>query len=94
MCDDMYSLQSLFGLSRKKLAAAPKIRRGRETFYDYRAILRCMEGLLKHTGEDAAWLSDPTRRRTVLTGVLFRAKKEAKPKIADAFAEKLLPYLH
>jgi hypothetical protein len=95
MCDGTYSLQSLFGLTRKKLsAAAPAIRRGRKLFYDYRAVLRCMEGLLKHTGEDAAWLSDLSRRRTVLTGVLFRAKQEARPKIADAFTKTLLPYLN
>jgi hypothetical protein len=94
MCDVMDSLQSLFGLSRKKLAAAPKIRRGRETFYDYRAVLHCMDTLLKQSGERAAWLPDPERRRTVLAGILFRAKQEAEPKIADAFAKTLLPYLN
>lgn len=94
MCRDIYSLQSLFGLSRKKLAATPKIRRGRETFYDYRAVLHCMDALLKQSGERAAWLPDPERRRTVLTGILFRAKQEAQPKIADAFAKTLVPYLH
>ena len=95
MCNDVYSLQSLFGLSRKKLSVAgPGSRRGREFFYDYHAVLRCMDALLKNTGEDAPWLPDLSRRRTVLTGVLFRAKQEAEPKIADAFAKKLLPYLN
>jgi hypothetical protein len=95
MCNDTYSLQSLFGLSRRKLSvAAPGIRRGRELFYDYRAVLRCMEALLKNTGKDATWLPDSSRRQTVLTGVLFRAKREAEPKIADAFAKTLLPYLN
>ena len=94
MCDGRYSLQSLFGVSRKKLAAAPKIRRGRETFYDYRAVLDCMDTLLKQSGERAAWLPDQERRRTVLTGIFFRAKQEATPKIADAFAKILLPHLN
>lgn len=95
MCGNTYSLQSLFGLSRKKLSeAAPGIRRGRELFYNYRAVLRCMQGLLEHTGKDAAWLRDPSRRRMVMTGVIFRAKQEAKPRIADAFTKTLVPYLN
>ena len=95
MCDDMYSLQSLFGLSRKKLSAAGSgVRRGREFFYDYRAVLRCMEALLKQTGKNADWLPDLSRRRTVLTGVLFRAKQEAKLEIAAEFEQTLVPHLN
>jgi hypothetical protein len=94
MCDDMYSLQSLFGLSRKQLVGKPGIRRGREVFYDYQSVLNRMDKLLKQSGERAAWLRDAERRRTVLTGILFRAQQEAEPKIADAFAKTLLPYLN
>lgn len=95
MCNDMYSLQSLFGLSRKKLSAAGLgTRRGRSFFYDYRAVLRCMEELLKQTGEDADWLPEPSRRRTVLTGILFRAKQEAKREIAAEFEQTLIPHLN
>ena len=95
MCGGLYSLQSLFGLRRKRLSAAGSaIRRGRETRYNYRAVLRCMVALLKQTGPTARWLPDATRRRTVLTGVLFRAREKAKPEICEAFAKALLPYLN
>jgi len=87
------SLQWLFGLSRKKLSMArPPIKGGREIFYDYRGILACMDALLKQTGPNADWLSDPSRRETVLTGVIFRARREAKRRIRRAFEKKLLPY--
>jgi len=88
------SLQWLFGLSRKKLSMArPAIKKGRESFYCYRAVLACMEALLKQAGPNAYWLPDPVRRQTVLTGVVFRARGEAKPRIRKAFERKLLPYL-
>jgi hypothetical protein len=93
--DEMYSLTSLFGLSRKKLSAAgPPIRRGRESFYDYRAVLRCMVALLKQTGPDAPWLPDAIQRRIVLICILLRARQEATPKIREAFDKKLVPYLN
>jgi hypothetical protein len=88
------SLQWLFGLSRKKLSMArPAIKKGRENFYGYRAVLACMEALLKQAGPNAYWLPDPARRQTVLTGVVFRARREAKPRIRKAFERKLLLYL-
>ena len=94
MCYGTYSLQSLFGLRRKKLSAAGHpIRRRREAFYGHKAVLRCMVALLKQTGPAASWLPDPTRRRTVLTGVLFRAQQKSTPKIRDAFAKTLVPYV-
>jgi hypothetical protein len=94
MCNGIYSLQSLFGLSRKKLSAAGAgIRRGRETFYDYRAVLACMDALLKQTGPCAHWLPDTERRRTVLTGILFCAREEATSEICEAFDRTLLPHL-
>ena len=40
-----------------------------------------MEALLKQTGPNAYWLPDPARRQIILTGVVFRARQEAKPKI-------------
>jgi hypothetical protein len=93
--DEMYSLPSLFGLSRKKLSAAGRpIRRGRESFYDYRAVLRCIVALLKQTGPDAPWLPDATQRRIVLICILLRARQEATPKIREAFDKKLVPYLN
>ena len=94
MCDETYSLQSLFGLSRKKLSAAGSgIRRGRETFHDYRDVLACMDALLKQRGRGAQWLPDTEQRRTVLTGILFRAEQEATPEISEAFRRTLLPHL-
>lgn len=51
------SLQWLFGLRRKRLSMArPALRRGREIFYNYRAVLACMDALLKQTGANAHWL--------------------------------------
>jgi hypothetical protein len=95
MYDDIYSLQSLFGLGRKKLSAAGSgIPRGRETFYGYCAVLACMDALLKQTGSGAHWLPAPARRRTVLTGILFRARQEATPKIREAFERTLVPHLN
>lgn len=94
MCDDYKeSLQSLFDLHRKKLAPAPQIRVGREVFYDYRAVLRCMDTLLKHPKERPHWLPNPDRRRTVLTGILSRAQQQATPEIREAFEKTLRPYL-
>jgi hypothetical protein len=94
MCDRTYSLQSLFGLSRKKLSAAGSgIRRGRETFYDYSAVLACMDALLKQRGPGTHWLPDTERRRTVLIGILFRARQKAAPEISEAFERTLLPHL-
>lgn len=88
------SLQWLFGLSRKKLSMAkPPITKGREISYDYRAVLACMEALLKQAGPNAYWLPDPARRQIVLTGILFRARQEARPRIREAFERKLVPYL-
>jgi hypothetical protein len=88
------SLQWLFGLRRKSLSmAGPAIREGRETFYDYRGVLACMDALLKRTGANASWLADARRRQTVLTGVLFRGKQEATPKIFKAFRKTLLSHL-
>jgi hypothetical protein len=95
MCNGMSSLQSLFGLGRKRLSAArPAMRRGRETFYDYRAVLCCMVALLKQTGRAARWLPDAARRRTVLTRILFRARQKATPEIREAFERTLLPHLN
>ncbi len=95
MCNGDYSLQSLFGLRRKKLTAAGKgNRRGREIFYDYRDVLACMDALLKQTGSNAYWLPDPDRRQTVLTGILFRARQEAKPTIRRRFEKTLVPHLN
>ena len=88
------SLQWLFGLRRKKLSMArPAIKEGREIFYDYRGVLACMEALLKEAGPNAYWLPDPARRQTVLAGVVFRARQNAKPKIRKAFEKTLLFHL-
>jgi hypothetical protein len=95
MCNGTYSLQSLFGLRRKKLSAAGHgNRRGRKIVYDYHAVLCCMVALLKQTGQAAPWLPDGTRRRIVLAGILLRARQEATPEISDAFAKELGPYLN
>jgi hypothetical protein len=94
MCGGMNSLQSLFGLSRKKLSAAGSgIRVGRERFYNYRAVLSCMNALLKEKGRNACWLLDTDRRRTVLTGILSRARQKATDEIYHAFEVTLRPYL-
>src|SRR4029077_15266697 len=71
MSSGIYSLESLFGVSRKLLPPSlPMRREGRAFLYDYRSLLICMEALLKsHT-----WLTDAELRRTVLTGVIHRAK--------------------
>ena len=89
------SLQWLFGLRRKRLSmAGPAIREGRETFYDYRGVLACMDALLKQRGRCAHWLPDAEQCRTVLTGILFRAEQEATPEISEAFRKTLLPHLN
>jgi hypothetical protein len=94
MCGDD-SLQWLFGLRKKRLSMArPALRQGREIFYDYRGVLACMDALLKQTGSNAYWLPDASRRETVLTGVLFRARQKAKPKILKEFEKTLLPHLN
>lgn len=83
MCGDGYCLQSLFGIDRKKLSAAGSgVRRGRETFYDYRAVLACMEALIRQTGPGAHWLPDTEPRRIVLTSILFRARQGRRLKSA------------
>jgi hypothetical protein len=88
------SLQRLFGLSRKRLSMArPALRRGREIFYDYWAVLACMDALLKQTGANAYWLADAALRQTVLNGILFRARQIAKPRIRKKFEKTLLPYV-
>ncbi len=95
MCGSIDSLQWLFGLGRKRLVmAGPPIREGREIFYNYRGVLACMDALLKQTGSNAYWLPDPDRRKIILTGVLFRARKEATPQIRKAFEETLHPFLN
>jgi hypothetical protein len=73
--------------------AKPRIRRVRETFYDYWGVLACMDALLKQSPENAYWLPDASRRRTVLIGILVRARQEATPKIRKTFEATLLPYL-
>jgi len=94
MCGPGDSLQNLFGLSRKRLSMAdPAIRHGRETFYDYRGVLACMDALLKQSPENSYWLPDATRRRLVITGILLRARQEATPKIRKAFEGMLLRYM-
>jgi hypothetical protein len=95
MCGNIHSLQSLFGLSRKILSAGkPAIQRGRETFYNYENVLTCMDVLLKDAGPSARWLPNPAVRRTVLTGILFRAEQQARVEIHKAFEKTLLPYLN
>jgi hypothetical protein len=94
MCGPGDSLQNLFGLSRKRLSMAkPPIRRRRETFYDYQGVLACMDALLKQSPQNAYWLPDAARRRTVIIGILVRARQEATPMIFEAFEGTLLPYL-
>lgn len=94
MCGTGDSLQNLFGLSRKRLSMAkPLIRRGRQTFYDYRAVVACMTALLKQSPQNAYWIRDPARRRRVVNGILLRARQKATAKIRKAFEATLLPYL-
>ncbi|MEP6698848.1 MAG: hypothetical protein ABJB09_03880, partial [Verrucomicrobiota bacterium] len=84
------SLQSLFRVSRKSLPAVlPRSRDGRAILYDYRALLISMHVLLSSN----RWLSDPGRRKTVLSGVVWRAMKVASPDIAAAVDSTLAPFL-
>lgn len=88
------SLQWLFGLRRNRLSiASPRIQQGREIFYDYRGVLACMDALLKQAGPAAPWLPDPIKRQTVLAGIVFRVRKEAKPRIRKRFEKILLSHL-
>ena len=72
-------LERLFGVDRHKL---PKsllcVRRGRRVFYDFRAVLECMEELMKN----GRWLTDVRRRKLVLSRIVYRAKHIGKPKLA------------
>jgi len=94
MTKGTYSLENLFGRSRKMLPTAlPHRRMGQKILYGHRAVLKCMHTLLKEAGRRDPWLQDASIRRKVLQGVAARAQRVATPKIAAAFDAALSNYL-
>ncbi len=80
----MYSLEQLFGRSRKLLPVKlPHRRRGRQILYGWRAVLRCMDFLLSEQKGRHKWLPDSVSRAYILKAILERAKLKAKPEITS-----------
>jgi hypothetical protein len=87
---NMIGLQELFGMHRNRFPKKlPKFKRGRETLYDYRAVVKIMAALL---GEESPkrkrptrgrarqrWLGKPDLRRRVLGGIETRINSFGSP---------------
>jgi hypothetical protein len=90
MSKDMYSLESLFGRSRKLLPTALRRHRvGRNFFYGHHAVLQCIDALLEEKNRRTPWLPDPAIRQFVLAGILIRAQATAAPEILADFEQTL-----
>jgi hypothetical protein len=102
---NMLRLQELFGMERhqfpKKL---PSIRKGRETLYDYRAVVMIMDALLsgkirrkrKRSGRPTQmpWLNGPSLRTRVLSGIKARLNSfPVRRRIKAAFLSVVLHQL-
>jgi hypothetical protein len=90
----VYSLENLFGRSRKLLPTAlPSRRVGRKLFYGHQAVLKCIEGLLAEKNRRSPWLLDPNVRESVLVALLDRARRLATPDILDGFEAAIRDHL-
>ena len=79
----MQKLQELFEMERHQFPKSlPNISKGRETFYDYRAVATIMDALLTEKPKEKRrklgrspripWLNDPRLRMRVLRGIETR----------------------
>jgi hypothetical protein len=95
MAGEVLCLQTLFGVNRHRLPKSLScVRRGRETFYDLGAFMKCLISLLNCKVPHLAWLPDADQRNRVLTGVIRRARdSSAGPELADILERLLRPYL-
>jgi hypothetical protein len=99
---NMRRLQELFGMERHRFPKKLRtFERGRETLYDYRAVVKIMKTLLKEDlGEKPVrgktrrlWPRADLRTR-VLSGIAARIKiVPTKKKIATAFVNMIRPHL-
>jgi hypothetical protein len=91
MSGEVYSLVDLFGMDRHNLPKSlPCTRRGRRKFYNFGAVIRCMDILL----ESKRWLLDPSVRNRVITGTVGRARDFGPgPDVAAALQKFFTPYL-
>jgi hypothetical protein len=96
MSGEMWSLETLFGVNRHRFPKSlPYVRRGRETYYDLRAFMKCLLSLLSCKAPHRAWLPDTDQRSRVLTGVIRRARDfGAGPELANILERMLRPYLN
>jgi hypothetical protein len=86
----MIRLQELFGMHRNRFPKElPKFEKGRETVYDYLAVMKIMRSLLGEKPpkrkrptrgrERRVWLSKPDLRRRVLSGIETRVSSLKYP---------------
>jgi hypothetical protein len=84
---NMLRLEELFGMNRNRFGRLPRVKRGRETLYDYRAVLAIMGRLLseKPSGSKArgrplgTWLPNSDDRTRVLRGIGARMNSLSLP---------------
>ena len=94
MWDDVYCLESLFGMDRHKFPKnLPGTRRGRERFYNLDAVMECMSRVLADERPTHRWLLKPTKRNIVLTGIMSRAQQVGSPEVAASVAKILIRHL-
>ena len=87
-------LEKLFNRSRKSLPMAlPRRRVGRTWVYAHKAVLKCIEALLKEKNRPDPWLSKLEVRKFVLTGILIRARATATPEVFADFEATLSKHL-
>jgi hypothetical protein len=95
---NMQRLQELFGMDRHRFPKQlPFCKNGRETLYDYRAVIKIMDALLnERPGKTRkkprrgrtrlTWLNNPNLRNRVLTGIEMRINSfPVKEEIKSAF---------
>jgi hypothetical protein len=98
-------LQNLFGMHRNRLKNLPAAENGRETWYDYRAVVKMMHRLLSEKPRESEtptrgrtrrpWPSNPGLRICVLTGIVSRMERlSVSGDIWDAFAAVVCLHLH
>ena len=101
----MQKLQNLFGMSRNRFPKKlPCVKKGRETWYDYRAVVKIMDALLSEQPRRQKtrlrgrslrqpWLSNPRDISRVFSAILTRMSYVAAPgEIVSAFLA--LPHRH
>ena len=99
-------LQSLFGIDKNRFPKdLPRRETGRETLYDWHAVVKIMKALLSEEStmrkegarggsQRTLWPSDPNRRVRVLQGIKERMNNISVPKdVKSAFLMVICPYL-